>query len=373
MGLRIGRATPVGGHIYVAREGDARDDVVYVERYRLNPLNQRFDDLRDRRIFGFDVGEVRTLRISWPTTQTRVEVALARDDSGLWQMGVPTTGRADQQTVRTLLSDLSFMRARGFVDERTDLIESALADSPLTVYWTSEGDHVESRARIGAKFEQSILIEGPSGELTTIAAARIDDFKRTVNDYRFKMLAEFEVGRARRLILEFASEDPESLKIEASLVESGWTGGPPRIDPDRASGLVRALSNLRAEDIFADEMGPDELASLGLLPPRVRVRIEDRATPDEETQVLAEIVIGRFDEERGLFAQRVSEEGGPGREGVGPVFILPLTVVASIPISHERFVTDFEVRDFEAADGEEDEELELEALGADPMEGVEVP
>jgi len=85
-------------------------------------------------------------------------------------------------------------------------------------------------------------------------------------------------------------------------------------------------------------MGPAELASLGLSPPRVRIRIEDRAEPDEETQILAEIAIGRLDEDRGLFAQRVGGVDGSGEEAA-----------------------------------ESEEELSSEALSVDPLEGVEIP
>jgi hypothetical protein len=381
-GLRVGRSTPVGGHVYVTRlvddsagsrnvdddsgnnndNNNNNDDVAYVESYRINAFKRSLDDLRDRSIAGFDAGEVRTLRISWPGAGGDVEVAMARDESGDWQMGVPATGRADQQTVRELLSDLSFLSAQGFVDERTDATASALDDSAMTFHWTVAGDHLERRVRIGGDFEAGLLVEGPSGELRTIDALRLDDFKRRVSDYRFKLLSEFEIARARRLILEFAEEGEEPMRVEARLGEAGWAGAELRIDPNRTSDIVRALSSLRAMDIIADEMGPNELASLGLSPPRVRIRIEDRAEPDEETLVLAEVAIGRLDEDRGLFGQRVGE---------GVVFVLPASTIDGIPHSRDAFMNDFEIRSGEAA--EIGEELDPEILGADPLEGVEIP
>jgi hypothetical protein len=382
-GLRVGRSTPVGGHVYVTRlvedsagsrnvddssdensdyKNDNNDVVAFVERYRINAFKRSLDDLRDRSIAGFDAGEVRTLRISWPGAGGEVEIAMARDESGDWQMGVPATGRADQQTVRELLSDLSFLNAKGFVDERTDATALALVDSAVTFHWTVAGDHLERRMRIAGEFEEGLLVEGPSGELYTIDALRLDDFKRGVSDYRFKLLSEFEVARARRLILEFVEEGEEPMRVEARLGEAGWAGTESRIDPNRASDLVRALASLRAVDIIADEMGPNELASLGLSPPRVRVRIEDRAEPDEETRVLADVAIGRLDEDRGLFGQRVGE---------GVVFVLPASTIDEIPHSRDAFMNDFEIRSGEAA--EIGEELDPEILGADPLEGVEIP
>jgi hypothetical protein len=201
----------------------------------------------------------------------------------------------------------------------------------------------------------------------------MDDFKRTVNDYRFKMVSEFEVANARRLILEFAGEGEgeRPMRVEAGLGEAGWAGAEPRIDPNRASDLVRALSSLRAEGILADEMGPDELASLGLSPPRVRIRIEDRAEPGEQAQVLAEVAIGRLDEDRGLFAQNVGDMGGVVGGADEIVFVLSPSVVDDIPISRDAFANDFEIRSGDATEAAE--ELDPDVLGADPLEGVEFP
>ena len=381
-GLLIGRSTPVGGHVYVARLDDGddadEDEVAYTESYRVNAFKRRLDDLRDRRIFGFEVGDVRTLRVAWPAAyagaEGDVEVALARDESGEWQMGVPATGRADQQTIRELLSDLSFLHAESFVDERTDAVDAALVHSGITFYWSLDGDHLERRARIAADSEGSLLVEGPTGELHTIQLERMNDFKRRVSDYRFKMLSEFDLAEARRLILEFADEGEGAMRVEAGLGEAGWTSEEMRIDPNRASDIVRALASLRAEDIIADEMGPNELASLGLSPPRVRLRIEDRAELSEETRVLAEVAIGRLDEDRGLFAQRMRGVGGIegiGSGGEGMVYLLSLSSVEDLPTSRAAFSSEFEMQSGDPTSNGLD--LDPEILGADPLEGVEIP
>ena len=377
-GLLIGRPTPVGGHVYVARLDDVdQDEVAYTESYRVNAFKRRLDDLRDRRVFGFEVGDVRTLRVLWPAAyagaegDVDIEVALARDASGEWQMGVPATGRADQQTIRELLSDLSYLRAERFVDERTDAVDAALAHAGMTFYWSLDGDHLERRARIAADSEGGLLVEAPTGELYTIEPERMNDFKRRVSDYRFKMLSEFDIAEARRLVLEFADDGEGAMRVEAGLGEAGWTGEEMRIDPNRASDVVRALANLRAEDIIAEEMGPDELSSLGLSPPRVRLRIEDRAQPSGETRVLAEVAIGRLDEDRGLFAQRLRSVGAVDGVEEGMVYLLSLSAAEDLPTSRAAFSSEFEIQ---SGDPDSDGlDLDPEMLGADPLEGVEIP
>lgn len=363
-GLRVGASTPVGGHSYVARLSD--DDVAYVEQYRLNALNHTLSEFREKRLFGFDSGQVRTLRISWPSVDGTTQVAVALDDQDEWQMGAPIRDRADSNALRELLTDLSYLEARSFVDTRGEFEEAALGDAFITLHWTLDGDHMERRARIGGAYGEGRLIEAPSGQLYTIDTDRALDFERTVNAYRFKTLSEFEMAEARQLELEFADEGNGGLRVEARLEEAGWSGSEPKIDPVRASDVVRALATLRAEDIVADEMGPAELASLGLSPARARIRIGAGEASMSDTGPLAEILLGRLDEERGLFAQRA---------GAPRVYVLAPDLAADLPISRAAFEGEFEARSEadaidEATDGEE---LPPGDLDADPLEGVEIP
>ena len=352
--LLIGRSTPVGGHVYVATLDD--DDIEYVEHYRVNAFNRNLDDLRERQILSFDAGELRTLRVTWPAGDGdvgEVEVSLARDDSDNWQLGVPLAGAADQQTLRDLISNLSFLRATRFIDVRTDESDAALANPVITFHWTLRGDHLESRLRIGVA--NSPIVEGPDGQRFAIDAARMNDFQREVVAYRFKMLSEFDLIDARQLELEFIEEGVEPLRVEALLDEAGWSGAAPEIDSQRASDLVRQLASLRAIDILADEMGPAELSSLGLAPPRVRIRIKSQMGSQGDVATLAEIAIGRLDAGRGFFAQR---------HGSSTIYLLPSSAAADIPISGEAFLADFSAGSTEAAD---------DSVEIDPLEGVEIP
>ena len=374
--LLIGRSTPVGGHVYVSVLGEGRDEAVeYVERYRVNAFNRNLDDLRERQILDFEASELRTLRISWPSAASpddRVEVALARDASGDWQLGVPVVSAADPQTLRDLISSLQFLRATGFIDVRTDEDDAALANPAMIFHWTLAGDHLERRMRI-AEGDRTI-VEGPDGQRYTIDAQEMEAFPREVVDYRFKTVSSFDLADARHLELEFQGDEAtasvEPLRVEARLEESGWSDvesdTEERIASDRASDLVRQLANLRAVDILADEMGPRELASLGLAPPRVRIRIGNQADEGEGSAILADVKIGRLDPGRGLFVQR---------QGDSTIYLLPASAADDIPISRAAFASDFQT---EAADGTapSDQDAPGDAarnLEIDPLEGVEIP
>lgn len=362
-GLRIGRETPVGGNVYVARLDD--DAIGYVEKYRLNPLDKAFDDLRERRLFDFGAGEIRTLRIAWPEASGTTEVALARDDAGDWQLGAPVQGRADQQTLRDLLSDLSFLRARSFVDAPTDEVRALLEEPLVTLYWSGDADHLERSARIGGVFEGGRLIEAANGRIFTIDPARVEDFPRSVSAYRDKTLASLDVSDARGLTLELASEQPDGapLRVEATLGDGGWESAEPAIDAARAAEVVRALSSLRATDIAADEMGEAELASLGLAPPRARIRVLDGPPDASDAEILADVSLGRLDAERGLFAQRAGDT---------IVYVLPASAADELPLSREAFERDFAEGSADDAGMVEDADAEAESA-ADPLEGIDLP
>ncbi len=377
-GLRIGRSTPVGGHRYVARLGD--DEVAFVASYRVNAFKRNLDDLRDRRIFQFEAGEVRTLRVRWPTGSggEQTEVALARDDLGQWHLGVPLVGLADQKVVRDLLSNLAYLRAEAFLDDPGALARlegseghaGPLEQTAFRFDWTVEGSHLERGARIAGSIDNRRVIEAPGGRLYAIGAERLDDFPRGVVDYRFKRLSSFEVSRARRLEMEFRSsaeggggEGASSvLRVVAELAPTGWASPGSGIDPDRVSRLIREMASLDAVDIVADAMGPNELASLGLDPPLARIRIEAAADPEARRETLAELTIGRFDPDRGVFAKRGD---------ASTIFLLPKSVAADLPISVQRYRSDFQVATDE--DGEGEASNSHEPPGADPLEGLDLP
>jgi hypothetical protein len=383
LGIRIGRTTPVGGHLYVARLAD--DEVAYVERFRLNALDRSLADLRERRIFGFESGDVSALRLRWPADEASglgtpfVEVSVVRDAEGTWQVESPLAGPADDQSVREVLSNLAYLRADGFLDDPTPEVIAALEETALSFAWRVEGEEEEQTARIAGMIGEERVIEAPGDRRYTIAAERLEDFPRRLVDYRFKQISAYEVAAARGLRIELrpesgpsaqASEQP--LVVEAALGETGWASEGAELDPDRGSDLVRALSNLSAVDILADEMGEAELASLGLLPPRARIEVLAGEAGDGEGEggaTLAEVRIGRFDPERGLLVMRGD---------TSTIFQVESGEIDDLPISLEAFEASFVIVEGEdEGENEEresvEEESEDEPPSADPLEGVDLP
>jgi hypothetical protein len=371
-GLRIGGSTPVDGHRYVARLAD--DEVAYVASYRVNAFNRNLADLRDRRIFGFEDGEVRTIRIGWPSRgeaadgrEAMTEVALARAKDGAWHLGAPVAGPADPETIRDVISNLTYLRVEEFVDDPDAATRMALEETAMTFYWTVEGEHLERHARVAGEHDGQRLFETAEGRVDLISSARLEDFPRRIGQYRDRRLAEFDASAARGLEMRFSErgrmDKTDLLEVTATLEESGWSGSGgdgESVAPDRISGLIRSMSNLKADDIFADAMGQRELRSLNLNPPAVVLRVMAGSDDDAPPETLATVHIGGLHPGRGYFAQR----------GDSPmIYLIDPNTLKEIPASADRYRKEFRVVSEPAFEDVEDAAEEA----VDPLEGTEWP
>ena len=354
--LRIGKATPVGGNVYVAAEAgpEVAPVVAYVESYRVNAWRRKLDDLRDRRIVALTPGEVERRATAWPepgegaapgvAESGLFEVVLVRDSGRGWQIESPAALPADEETVNRLLSDLAYRQASGFVDERTPAVESALRETALRVRWSASGAPGEQQLRIAGLEGDTRLVETAAGVLHRIAPERLEDFELRLSAYRDKQLSALDVALLSRIELEFADEGAgletpvagPAGPVVLTQADGTWSSSGLDLDPEALAGLAGRLASLRAGEIVADEMGEPELASLGLAPPAVRIRIW-AGKGDADAPPVLELELGRLDPERGLFARRLPEAA---------VHALEPIVAESLP----RTRADFEAR-FAAGSG----------------------
>ena len=323
--LRVGKATPVGGNVYVTPEDGS--DVGYVESFRLNAWKRSLADLRERRILTLDAGEVERLVVSWPEQSGLFELVLVRDAERVWQIEQPIAARADQEKLSTLLSNLGYLQASGFVDARTPAVEDALRETAISFRWSTAGSKGESTIRIAGLLDGvdgARLVESEGGGLRLIAAERLDDFERRLTAYRDKELVQVERASLERIELEFATPgSADVLRVVLVQKQGVWYADGRELDPEAIAGLAANLASLRASDIVADGMGEVELASVGLAPPAVRIRLISGTGAAGDGASLT-IELGRFDPERGLFARR----------GTDPtVFLLSASLAESLPLS----------------------------------------
>lgn len=372
--LRIGRSTPIGGHLYVTSlENEvASNRVSYVESFRINAFNRNLRDLRDRRVLPFEPAGVTEIALAWP----EVDIELAKRGEEWWMLA-PVEERADQITIRDLLRDLSYLRAEEFIDEEDAATAAAMQDLSmefrLNVAGSSLVATVGGRATAGNGIDAARLVRGRSGGLFGIDEERFDEFERTLSAYRDRTLSEFDVASARRAVLVFeANPDAaghEAHRVVARLGDLGWKADGIEIDTDRFSDMIQALAQLRAQSVVAEDMGPSELSGLGLSPPQASVRIEALADGGE-AEPLAEIAIGRAAPSRGIYAQRLGGLAGPGDS---KIYLLDPGMVETLPISWAAFESGFVSNpDASSAAAREEVDFEREA-GFDGSEDMDGP
>ena len=327
--LRTGKKTPIGANNYVST---GVGPVYTVANFRVTSFAKSLDDLRERRPLRFDRGGVARIEATWVDGG----VVLEKKD-GKWRLIAPLDTDADSETVETLLSDLVFLRASGFVDAPPPDKEVGL-DAPqyrvvLTDAPQDGKEPMRHELRIGSLLDEKVrAVRGAEASLYQIPNERFDKLPKTVAAFRWKSLANFVATDAQRFEISYADPAAQGasrvVTITGESSDAGWTTKPEAMDPERASRLVAELARLSAVDIAAEKMGAAELAAVGLDPPRATVRILGK-TPEGggEAPELAKMIFG-VEKGETIFAQV------PGRE---TVYRVSSKLAEQVPISLEAF------------------------------------
>jgi len=340
--LHTGKKTPIGANNYVSA---GAGPVYTVANFRVTSFAKSLDDLRERRPLRFDRGGVTRIEATW----VDAGVVLEKKD-GKWRMIAPLDTDADAETVETLLSDLVFLRASGFVDAPPPDKEVGLDAPQYRVVLTDASqdgkEPLRHELRIGGLLDEKLrAVRGAEVSLYQIPNERFDKLPKTVAAFRWKSLANFVATDAQRFEISYADPAAQGVSrvvtITGESADAGWTTKPEAMDPERASRLVAELARLSAVDIAAEKMGAAELAAVGLDPPRATVRILGKP-PDggSEAPELAKVIFGV---EKGdqIFAQV------PGRE---TVYRVAGTLAQYVPITLEAFRNRFVAKEAPAGE-----------------------
>jgi hypothetical protein len=358
--LRLGRKTPIGANHYAGADDGAT--VYTIASFKTTGFEKPLDDLRERRPLRFERGDVSRIEASWHGGG----VVLEKRD-GRWQLLQPLAGEADDDNVETLLSDLLFLRAAGFVDDPPPDREVGL-DSPQ--YHVVLSGRPPEEGKPAPRWELAIggvtranARAGRAGEraLYEIPEDRFQKLPKTLEAFRFKDLAKYVASDAAGFELVF--HDPGAAEQGASGVvtitgqrsDDGWTTTPEAMAAGSAARVVAELAHLRAVGIAADAVGEKELAGLGLAPPRAAIRVLGEKKPEGgEAPVLADVQLGVQKGDR-IIARRADRD---------TIFQLDAALAEQIPVNLEAFRNRFLTQE-EPADEGAVEDGEMAPEGAD--------
>ena len=345
--LRLGDKTPIGSNSYAKVEG--RDDVYTVPTYRATSFDKSLTDLRERRILELDAGAVHRVEARWEgggVTLERVPAETPADEEEptteseeAWRLVAPIEGRADAEVVKDLISDLSFLRADGFVDDPTEAQLAGFEQPAFEVVLEgeAEGDAPAPRwtLRVGPLHEgDKRLVQAATPSLYTIPAERFAELPRELVAYRFKRLADFRIGDAQRVDFFFHPPSGDPVAISAVRSDDGWTATPEALAPGKVARLVSELASLEAADVVAEVAEQDDLAAVGLAPPNTILSVfgaAQEATGEEEAPPaprLAEIHLGKVEGSEWILARAA---GDPA------LYRLDYELAEHVPVSLEAF------------------------------------
>lgn len=282
--IQVGKATQIGGKVYV-RRGDG--PVLLVASPLKVGLDKQVKDLRDKQIMGFTDDQVERIDLK---PSDGPPVALVRKDRDAWVVE-PGDHVADPTEVRTYLASLRSARAVDFPAD-VDAAQAGLEAPRLSVTATLKD---------GAP-AQTLLLGGErtEGSAKQVYVKRADQPTiYALGDWSWRALAKDAAQFRDKTVLGFASERVGRVTIErktgtgATLVRTptGWTvEGGDAAAPVKQGAITRLLDDLRdlrGASIAAEP--PGDLAPFGLDAPDLRFTVVDTSGKDIGTVLLARV------------------------------------------------------------------------------------
>ncbi|MGB6883676.1 MAG: DUF4340 domain-containing protein [Candidatus Acidiferrum sp.] len=176
------------------------------------------------------------------------EVALAKDDSGKWQITAPKALRADQNEVSTVLSTLSSLTSERLIDAKAaNLSEYGLAQPAVEVDVTEKSNKTQ-KVLIGDNTPTGnaayVALAGDP-RVFTLATYNKTSLDKSENDLRDKRLLIFDQDKLSRVELEAKKQD-----IEFGRNKDQWQivkPKPYRADDSNVQELIRKLADAKMD------------------------------------------------------------------------------------------------------------------------------
>ena len=191
----------------------------------MNALAKSLDDLREKRILGSTRAPPSACRCAGPAGRWCSRAATPAGSSRSRSSDPPT-----RRPSTSLLSDLSFLRASGFVDAPTPdasrpcwRLRSSRSRSDSSPSRKAESARELKLAIGGRESEEGDRLARADGgpALFRIPSERLHDFPREVGSYRFRELARFDLDQAERLEIVFQPPGEAAVTVTAIRGERG--------------------------------------------------------------------------------------------------------------------------------------------------------
>lgn len=234
--LLLGDSTPTSNGVYAMVPGDPH--VYTVPSYVNQTLNQPLDDLRDKRLLPFDVGDVTAVELD-----RSGKTILIDHQKDTWQIEKPAPDRASGSAVDGLLHDLvnakfdssatpeqaasEFARAGPFETIKLTAVQGAKATTDIL--------EVRKAAAGGDFYGKASVFPGTWKLDPSVDSA----LTKGLDDFRNKEIFDF----SEPLNIDYQANGTNLLLVRSN---ADWFQNGKKMDPDSVESLVSALRGLAA-------------------------------------------------------------------------------------------------------------------------------
>lgn len=277
--LAFGNETPISGQYYalIAESGE----VATVRASLFNAVNRSLFDLRDKTVLTLQTDSVQRVEVK----SQKVDYTVERYGDDQWMLTEPVQARAEEASVRGLISAIRNAKIQQFIDDAPDMPEAYGLVEPATrlTFWVGDANNpAELAARallIGATTpaEQLYVKRGGQENVFTIDPRDLNALPTRVEELRKKTLTPLRSWNVLSLSARHAGEQILSVSKDSG----DWFMQYPHremIDFTRTSEIVRQVVGLEAEEFVEGE-----LEDYGLDAPDVIIELAD----NESSEIIA--------------------------------------------------------------------------------------
>ncbi len=251
----------LGGYIYFFERGPVKTDKDKIKKIQIVP--------------GFvadDIQKIKIENLSTTITAQKSPIEIQKDNKEVWQITEPKQYKADESTVRTMLSTVA-----DFVPDSTIEGPANLADYGFN----APTARCTFQNKTGNSFVLLIGDKGVTGSSTYLKLSdkntvyllpsyTVDNLKKTVNDYRDKNLVKTDMVLAKKIQIVrngkiFALEKDKNNVWDIIQPIIG------KADESKVRDLLTTVNNLHVDSFVEDH--PSNLAIYGLAAPHAKIEV----------------------------------------------------------------------------------------------------
>jgi hypothetical protein len=269
--LLLGNKSPVGQNSYAMLEG-SKGKVLLLSTHLVPQFDKTLYDLRRKKLFAFDRGDVVGLRIL-RSGEPEVEMTKEGDE---WEILRPIRARASQTEVDKVLNKLTTLRAESFDDEKPKGLANYGLETPV---WEIEAilkpDRTKATLLLGSIHEKEgkgyiYAKRAETPVVVSLNSELVSTFDKAPEDLREKKVLPFKTWEIQKAELDWKGQNVILEKRDGS---KWWITAPveARADGTRMSAFLGALSRLEGEAFLEKPQDKEGLAKVGLADPLARV------------------------------------------------------------------------------------------------------